>query len=147
MLVLWGAGAWFILKDQFDTTSFRVSPGQVTGTATAIVLLVLLALTRRPNPAPRTGQVPAPWVVAVVLGRWSRSPAWEGRHVVGAVVGDLIAIGGPAFVTTPLGDIPVWQKLASNVVLLTLVLAVAALAYAAERRASDGRFICGSEPR
>ena len=74
----------------------------------------------------------AVWLM--VVGRWARRPGWTGRHVVAAVAGDLVAIGGTAFITTPLGDIPLWQKLISNVVLLTLVLAVAATAYAVQRR-------------
>jgi hypothetical protein len=78
-----------------------------------------------------TGAIVA-WLV--VMARWSRRSGWGGVHVLAAVVGVLLSIGGPAFATTPLGDVPLATKLASNVVLLALVLMVAAVGYRAERR-------------
>lgn len=76
-----------------------------------------------------------------LVGRWSRRAGWTGVHVVAVVVGDLISIGGPAFFTTPLGDLDQTAKLVANVSLLLLVLVVAAVggrreaAYARGRRA------------
>ena len=70
----------------------------------------------------------------VLIARWSVRPGWDGRHVVAALVGDLVSIGGPAFVTDPLGDVPLAAKLASNIGLLALVLALAARGYRAEQR-------------
>jgi hypothetical protein len=72
----------------------------------------------------------------VLMGRWSRRAGWGGMHILAAVVGDLLSIGGPAFVTTPLGDVPLAAKLATNIVLLALVLTVAAVGLRAERRHS-----------
>jgi hypothetical protein len=72
------------------------------------------------------------WVV--LMGRWSRTPGWSGRHVVAALAGNLVSIGGPAFFTTPLGDVPAATKYVMNTVLLTIVLAVAARAYREESR-------------
>ena len=60
-----------------------------------------------------------------------RRTGWDGRHLVAALVGDLVSIGGPAFVATPLGDVPLVAKLTSNVLLLALVLALAARGYRA----------------
>ncbi|WP_052591600.1 hypothetical protein [Luteipulveratus mongoliensis] len=163
--LLWLGACGVILGDQLNATSFRVSAGHLAGAVAVVVLLVVLALTRRRNPAVRAGTVPAPWVVALVsaallmvrsvvptgwfstgvaaaaivawvvlVGRWSQRAGWERRHVVAAVIGDLLSIGIPAFFTTPLGDIPTWQKLISNVVLLSLVLAVACRAYVRVQR-------------
>jgi hypothetical protein len=61
----------------------------------------------------------------VLLGRWSRRTGWTPSHVLAAVVGDLLSIGGPAFTTTPLGDLDQAAKLVANTLLLALVLAVA----------------------
>jgi hypothetical protein len=70
------------------------------------------------------------WLVLMV--RWTHSPGWSGVHVVGALVGDLLSIGGPAFGTTPLGDPSLAAKLVANTVLLGLVLGVAAVSYRRE---------------
>lgn len=74
----------------------------------------------------------AVWLVLMV--RWSAHTGWDGRHLVAALIGDLVSIGGPAFVTTPIGDVPLAAKLTSNVLLLALVLALAAFGYRAESR-------------
>jgi hypothetical protein len=163
-VVLWMAGSAFILVDQLGSTTFRISPAELGGTVAAVLVLVTLALTRRPR-TPHRGAVPAPWVVGLVsaalltvrtvvgtswpwtltavaalvvwlvlMGRWSGRSGWDGRHVVAALVGDLASIGGPAFATTPLGDVPLVAKLTSNVLLLALVLALAARGYRAESR-------------
>ncbi len=167
--LLWGLGALFVLQDQLGSTTFRISPGQLAGTAAAVVGLVVLALTRRRTPPLGTGAPPAPWVVALVTallltvrsmvptgwvgtlmgagailawlvlaGRWSRRESWTGAHVVAAVIGDLLSIGLPAFLTTPLGDLDPVAKLVSNVALLALVLAVAARGYRREQAAGAG---------
>ena len=77
----------------------------------------------------------AVWLVLMV--RWSARTGWDGRHLVAALIGDLVSIGGPAFVTTPIGDVPLAAKLTSNVLLLALVLALAARGYRDESRWSD----------
>jgi hypothetical protein len=69
----------------------------------------------------------AVWLV--LMRRWSRRSEWGGVHALAAAVGVLLSIGGPAFTTTPLGDVPLAAKLITNVVLLALVLAVAAVGY------------------
>jgi hypothetical protein len=93
--------------------------------------------------------VPTGWVgtigalAAIVLwlalvGRWSRQEGWCGVHVVAAVTGDLLSIGVPAFWTEPLGHVPLAAKLATNTVLLALVLAVALVGLRrADRATSD----------
>jgi hypothetical protein len=164
MVVLWAAGAWFILQDQLGRASFRVSVGQVAGTVVVILALAVAALTRRLHFS-TSSRSPAPWVVALVsavlltvrsvvptgwwgtlaavaaiviwlvlMGLWSRRAGWGGKHVLAAVVGDLLSIGGPAFAITPLGDVPLAAKLATNIVLLALVLGVALAGYRAEQR-------------
>ena len=79
--------------------------------------------------------VAATVVWLVLMGRWSARPGWDGRHLVAALVGDLLSIGGPAFVATPLGDVPLAAKLTSNVLLLALVLGLAARGYRSAARA------------
>lgn len=74
----------------------------------------------------------AVWLV--LMGRWSARAAWDGRHLVAALIGDLVSIGGPAFLTTPLGQVPLAAKLTSNVLLLALVLAMAVHGYRSEQR-------------
>ena len=170
LVVLWLAGAGFVLGDQLASTTFRPSVGQLVGTAVVVVGLVVLALTRRRPVADRPGSVPAPWVVGVVscvlllprttvltdwvstsgalaaivvwlalLGRWSTRGAWDGRHLVAAAIGDLASIGGPAFFLTPLGHVPLPAKLAADLGLLALVLAVAWRGYVVQARVSDPR--------
>lgn len=104
----------------------------VVGLVTAVLLTV-----RNVVPTDWPSTIGAAACIALwlaLLGRWSARPGWDGRHLVAALVGDLVSIGGPAFLTTPLGDVPLAAKLASNVALLTLVLAMAAHGYRAERR-------------
>lgn len=167
--LLWAAGSAFILVDQLGSTTFRISTGQLTGTVAAVLALVAFALTRAPArtragsvPEPWVVLLLSallltvrnvvgttwPWTLAaaaaivvwlVLLGRWSGRAGWDGRHLVAALVGDLLSIGLPAFVTTPLGDVPLVAKLVSNVVLLGLVLALAARGYRAERRWGSAR--------
>jgi hypothetical protein len=164
MAAMWAAGAAFILQDQLSGTAFRVSSGQVAGSMAVVVALIAVAVTRRRPPrssglAPAPWMValvsavlltvrsvvPTGWwgtllAVAAILawlvlmGRWSRRSGWGGLHILAAVIGDLVSIGGPAFITTPLGDVPIAAKLATNVVLLVLVLAVATVGHRAERR-------------
>lgn len=73
----------------------------------------------------------------IVVARWSRTSGWSGEHLVAALIGNLVSIGGPAFITTPLGHIPTWEELTSNIVLLALVLSIAAVAYTVERNQSS----------
>ncbi|MGA9101458.1 hypothetical protein [Aeromicrobium sp.] len=157
--LMWAAGAAFILQDQLSGTSFRVSAGQVAGTVVVVVALIAAAVTlKRPAPSSGRAPVPwvvavvtavlltvrsivpTSWwatilalaaivVWLVLMRRWSRRSGWGGVHVLAAAVGVLLSIGGPAFTTTPLGDVPLAAKLATNVVLLALVLAVAAVGY------------------
>lgn len=82
------------------------------------------------------GAAMAGWLV--LMARWSARSGWDGRHVVAALAGGLVSIGGPAFVTDPLGDVPLVAKLASNIGLLALVLALAARGYRAEQRWNAG---------
>jgi hypothetical protein len=161
--LMWGGGSAFILVDQLGSTSFRISTGQLAWTVAAVWALVALALMRRRRvqnagavPAPWVvGLVSAVlltvrsvvgtnwlWTIAAIativawlalMTRWSTRTGWDGRHLVAALIGDLVSIGGPAFITTPLGDVPFAAKLASNVLLLALVLALAARGYRAER--------------
>ena len=166
---LWAFGAWFILRDQFGTTSFRISPGQFAGTVVAVAILVVLALWGK-GPTLRPSGRPAPpwWVVALVTAvllavrslvpsnwtgtllavaaitvwvvlmvAWSRAPGWSGVHVVGAFIGDMFSIGGPAFATAPLGDPALASKLLANTALLALVLGVAAIGFRRERQAAQ----------
>ena len=63
---LWIAGSAFILGDQLSSTSFRISPAELVGTAAVVVALVAFALTRDPRPRRGSGPAPAPLVVAVV---------------------------------------------------------------------------------
>jgi hypothetical protein len=162
MGALWLCGAGFVLADQFDTSDFRISPEQLVITVIAVVALVVLALTRRPAssrpgtvPAPLVvavvsagllvvrNVVPTGWfgtalglasiaLWLALMGRWAGRQAWTGRHVLAAVVGDLLAIGVPAFWATPLGHLDHTAKLAANSILLLLVLAVAAQGYRRE---------------
>ena len=163
--VLWLLAGWLILQDQLSNTSFRISTGQLVGTLAAVVLLVVVALTRRRDPQVRAGAVPTPWLVGLVsallltvrsvvptgwvgtlaalaaivlwlvlLGRWSRRSGWTPSHVLAAVVGDLLSIGGPAFATTPLGDLDQAAKLVANTLLLALVLALAWWGFVREAR-------------
>jgi hypothetical protein len=164
LAVLWAAGSAFILVDQLSSTSARLSRPELGGTVVAVLLLVVVAVTRR-RPRVHPGPVPSPWVVGavtavlltvrnvvptdwpstaaaalaivvwlVVLARWSARSGWDGRHLVAALVGDLLSIGGPAFLATPLGDVPLATKLASNVLLLALVLVLSRRGYRAEQR-------------
>jgi hypothetical protein len=73
------------------------------------------------------GAVAAIVLWLVLVGRWSRQAGWNGVYVVATVTGVLLSIGLPAFWTDPLGDVPLAAKLATNTVLLGLVLAVAAV--------------------
>ena len=74
----------------------------------------------------------AVWVALASV--WTRAPEWSGTHVLGAFVGVIVSIGGPAFVTTPLGQPDLTAKLTANVVLLGLVLGVSLVGYRRERR-------------
>jgi hypothetical protein len=166
--LLWLAGSAFILGDQLSSTSFRISPTQLWGTVVVVLALVAFALTRRPRarregavPAPwivcvvsallltvhnvvgtdwvwTLTAVGATAVWLVLMGRWSTRSGWDGRHLVAALVGDLLSIGGPAVVASPLGDVPLAAKLTSNVLLLALVLALAVRGYRTESRSSAG---------
>jgi len=82
--------------------------------------------------------VAATVVWLLLVGHWSARRGWDGRHLVAALVGDLLSIGGPAFVATPLGDVPLAAKLTSNVLLLALVLGLAARGYRSSARADAG---------
>lgn len=93
-----------------------------------LVTSAALLMVRSVVPTGWVGTIAA--VAAIVLwlalvGRWSRQEGWSGAHVVAAVTGDLLSIGVPAFWTVPLGDVPLAAKLATNTVLLALVLAIA----------------------
>lgn len=72
------------------------------------------------------------WVALV--GVWTRAPGWSGSQVLGACIGVMLSIGGPAFITTPLGRPNLTAKLIANVVLLGLVLSVGMVGYRRERR-------------
>ena len=103
-----------------------------------LVLAVSAALLMVRNVVP-TGWVGTLAAVAaialwlVIVGRWARQEGWNGKHVVAAVTGNLLSIGLPAFWTDPLGDVPLVAKLATNTVLLGLVLAVAGIGFRRER--------------
>jgi hypothetical protein len=108
----------------------------VVAVVTAILLTVRTLVPADWVPTTAAGAAIALWVV--LMARWSARPGWDGRHVVAALVGDLVSIGGPAFLTDPLGDVPLAAMLASNVGLLALVLALAARGYRTEQRWSAG---------
>jgi hypothetical protein len=109
-----------------------------------LVISAALLMVRNLVPTGWMGTLAA--VAAIVLwlvmvGRWSRQARWNGVHVVAAVTGTLLSIGLPAFWTDPLGDVPLGAKLATNTVLLGLVLMVANIGL---RREGAAR---GAEPR
>ncbi len=104
----------------------------VVAAVTAVLLAVRSLVPTGWVPTIAAGAAIAGWLV--LMARWSIRSGWDGRHVVGALVGVLVSIGGPAFVTDPLGDVPLAAKLASNIGLLALVLALAARGYRAEQR-------------
>ncbi len=64
-----------------------------------------------------------------------------------AVTGDLLSIGVPAFWTEPLGHVPLAAKLATNTVLLALVLAVALVGLRRARRPASESAIPGPPGR
>jgi hypothetical protein len=106
--------------------------GRVAGAApsprTVLVSSAALLTVRNVVPTSWVGTlaaIAAILVWLVLVGRWSRQEGWSGAHVVAAVSGDLLSIGVPAFWTDPLGDVPLAAKLATNTVLLALVLAAA----------------------
>ncbi|MGC4110883.1 MAG: hypothetical protein QM747_10760 [Nocardioides sp.] len=104
----------------------------VVGLVTAVLLTV-----RNAVPTGWVGTTAAVLAIGIwlaLLATWSARSGWDGRHLVAALAGDLLSIGGPAFLTTPLGDVPLATKLASNVALLALVLALAARGYRCEQR-------------
>jgi hypothetical protein len=118
--------------------SGTVSPPWVVGAVTA---LLLTGRNVVPTDWPSTvGAALAIAVWLVVTARWSARSGGDGRHVVATLVGDLLSIGGPAFLATPLGDVALATKLASNVLLLVpdlvlvLVLVLAGRGYRAEQR-------------
>jgi hypothetical protein len=74
----------------------------------------------------------------VLVGRWSRRRAWNGRHVLAAAAGSLLGVAGTAFIVEPLGDVPTAAKYATNTVLLAIVLLLLASAARAQRRHQAG---------
>ncbi len=143
---LLGTGAVVVALVVLALTRRPASEGHASGTVpapwhVAVVAAVLLSVR---------SLVPTDWVATLVatacialllllVGRWSRRRAWTGRHLLAVAVGDLVSIGGPAFLTSPLGDPSLAAKLTANVVLLSLVLAVAARGYAVLARQAPGR--------
>lgn len=112
-------------------------PGRVPAPWVVGLVSAMLLTVRSAVPTDWLGTVAASAAITVWLGlmvRWSARTGWDGRHLVAALIGDLLSIGGPAFATIPLGDVPLAAKLTSNVLLLALVLALAARGYRAEER-------------
>lgn len=106
------------------------SPWVVLGVSTALLMVRSVVPTGWVG---TLGAVAAIVLWLVIVGRWSRQAGWTGGHIVAAVTGNLLSIGVPAFWTDPLGDVPLGAKLATNVVLLGLVLAVAGVGFRHER--------------
>ncbi|PRX96577.1 hypothetical protein [Allonocardiopsis opalescens] len=78
-------------------------------------------------------------VAAVVLWsylmlRWSRAPGWSGTHVLASAAGYLFAVGGAAFLVTPLGDVDPAAKAAGNIALLVLVAVLVAAGWMVQNR-------------
>lgn len=67
-----------------------------------------------------------------LVGRWARAAGWTPHHLLAAVIGDLVSIGGPALFSTTAGDPALALKVTANLSMLVLVLAVAARAWRAE---------------
>ena len=132
---LWGTVAVVLALVALALTRRRPHPDQpgavpapwVVGVVSAVLLTVRSVVGT--NWAWTLTAVAATVVWLVLMGRWSARAGWDGRHLVAALVGDLLSIGGPAFVATPLGDVPLAAKLTSNVLLLALVLGLAARGY------------------
>ncbi len=116
--------------------TWRGIPGESPSPWLVLVSSAVLLMVRNVVPTGWAGTLIA--VAAIVAwlvftGRWSRQTGWTGMHVVAAVTGCLLSIGLPAFWTDPLGDVPLAAKLATNTVLLGLVLAVAFVGLRRER--------------
>ncbi|MBA2955800.1 hypothetical protein GON03_15805 [Nocardioides sp. MAH-18] len=73
--------------------------------------------------------------VVLVVRRWSRRGDWGQRHVLALAGGAVVAAGGWAFLTTPIGEVSSQEKYGHNVALLLLV---AGLSLWGARRARAG---------
>jgi hypothetical protein len=103
-------------------------PGNAPAPWVVLLLSAVLLMVRSIVPTGWTGTLTAVAAIVawcVLLGRWSRQDGWSAVHVLAAATGNLLSIGLPAFWTDPLGDVPLVAKLATNTVLLALVLAAA----------------------
>jgi uncharacterized membrane protein YfcA len=71
----------------------------------------------------------------VLVWRWSHRGDWSQQHVLALASGAVIAAGGYAFLTTPIGEVSDAEKYGHNIALLLLVVGLSAWA---ARRARAG---------
>ncbi len=126
-------------------TDERTAPSPLTVIAVSALLLgvrpMLDSLTTQTDmvngwPGTLLG-IAALAVLGALIVRWSRRSGWGGRHVLAVAIGVMLAIGVAAFFIDPLGEVSDTAKFATNVVLLALVLALAAIGWLRQRTSAD----------